>query len=32
MIQDDDDVELSVWERNLRVNKFMIDHGIKKTI
>ena len=32
MVKDEDDTELNQWERNLRVNKFMIDLGIKKMI
>ena len=32
MVKDEDDTELNQWERNLRVNKFMIDLGIKKII
>ena len=31
-IADLDDIEITPWQRQLRVNKFMLDLGIKKTI
>ena len=31
-IADLDDIEITPWQRQLRVNKFMLDVGIKKTI
>ena len=31
-IADQNDDELTQWERIMRINKFMLDHGIKKEI
>lgn len=32
MVQDEDDINLQVWERQLRVSKFMIDNKVQDTI
>ena len=32
LFQDEEDANLTVWERQLRVSKFMVDNGVKHTI
>ena len=32
LIQDEEDSNLTVWERQLRVSKFMIDNGVKQSV
>ena len=29
---DMDDVDLSMWQRNMKVNKFMLDVGVRNTV
>ena len=31
-IRDTEDVDLSMWQRNMKVNKFMLDVGIRNTV